>query len=419
MHIKISDYGMNGEGVGKIDGKVFMVENAIIGEEVEIEIIQELKNYSLAKCINILNTSKNRQIPPCPYFDQCGGCCLQHINYSEQLNFKTTLVQKTLKKIANIDFKVSPCVASDEILNYRNKVSFNFKNKLSGFYKENSKDIVEINNCLISNKNLNKVYALFKDFLLSTNYAPNVKNLVIREIENQILVGVVSKIELDLTAFYKTLQQNFNNIGLYLIVNTRKDSVVLSGKVKHIAGIKDIKINNFNVSYTVDLLGFHQTNINIQNKLYNKVLQYILPNQKVINGFSGQGLLSAILAQKAKQVVGIEINKNSHISAEKLKKQNKITNLTNICADFNQEIINHIKNTNTIILDPSKKGCGRQVMEKINGIENIIYISCNPIALSKDLRELKNYKIEEVIPFDMFPQTNSVETLVKLTKLNG
>ena len=117
-------------------------------------------------------------------------------------------------------------------------------------------------------------------------------------------------------------------------------------------------------------------------------------------------------------VVGIEINKNSHKSAEKLKKDNNITNLTNICADFNKEIVKHIKNTNTLILDPSKKGCGRQVMEKINGIENIIYISCNPIALAKDLRELNNYIVEEIIPFDMFPNTNSVETLVKLKKLN-
>jgi tRNA/tmRNA/rRNA uracil-C5-methylase (TrmA/RlmC/RlmD family) len=162
-------------------------------------------------------------------------------------------------------------------------------------------------------------------------------------------------------------------------------------------------------------LGFHQTNINIQNKLYNKVLEYILPNSKVVNGFSGQGLLSAIVAQKAKLVVGIEINKNSHFSAEKLKKDNKITNLTNICADFNKEISKHIKNTNTIILDPSKKGCGSVVMQKVKGIKNIIYISCNPIALAKDLRELKDYNIEEVIPFDMFPNTNNVETLVKLT----
>ena len=419
MLINVSDYGMNGEGVGKIDGKVILINNTLIGEEAEVEIVEDNKNYSIAKCKKIINKSENRQNPPCPYFYECGGCNLQHMIYTEQLNYKTILVKKTLKKVAGIDFSVSNCVACDEILNYRNKSSFNFKNNKCGFYKENSNDIVEIDSCIISSKNINKVYSLFKDFMLSTNNLQYVKNLVVKDINNQILVGVVAKTELDLTKFYTVLQQNFANIGLYLIVNTRKDSVVLSGKIKHIAGIKEIKVQNFNLTYFVDLLGFHQTNINIQNKLYNKVLEYILPNQKVINGFSGQGLLSAILALKAKQVIGIEINKSSHKSAEKLKKDNHITNLINVCADFNTEIPKHLKDTNTIILDPSKKGCGCQVMKKINGIENIIYISCNPIALAKDLRLLNNYAIEEIIPFDMFPNTNNVETLVKLKKIKG
>lgn len=418
MPINIIDYGMNGEGVGKIDGKVVLVKNALIGEDVEVNIIKDNKNYLSARTSDIIKKSTNRQVPPCPYFFECGGCVLQHMKYEEQLKFKTLLVKKTLKKVAYIDANVGPCVASDKIFNYRNKASFNFNGKLCGFYKENSKEIVEINNCMLASPNINKIYSLFKDFVLSTNNAQNVKNLVVRDISNQILVGVVVSKPFNLMPFYVILTKHFNNIGLFEIVNTRNDSVVLSGKVNHIAGIKEIKVCEFGLTYFVDLLGFHQTNINIQNKLYNKVLEYILPNQKVVNGFSGQGLLSAIIAQRAKQVVGIEINKNSHKSAEKLKKDNNIANLTNICADFNKEIAKHIKNTNTIILDPSKKGCGRQVMEKINGIKNIIYISCNPIALAKDLRELKGYTIEEIIPFDMFPNTNNVETLVKLKKLN-
>ena len=418
MDIKIEDYGMNAEGVGKIDGKIVLTNNAIVGETVEIEITQNNKNYCISKTINIKQPSKNRVAPPCPYFEQCGGCSLQHMNYSEQLKFKTMLVQKTLKKVANINFNVTDCIACDNIYNYRNKASFNFKDNKSGFFAENSNNIVEVEKCLISSNNINKVYVLFKDFLLSTNYQQYVKNLVVKDIQNQILIGVVCTKELNLTNFYNTLTQHFKDVGLYIVINNRKDSVVLSGKVKHLFGIKEIKINNFNLTYFVDLLGFHQTNINIQNKLYNKVLEYISPNTKVVNGFSGQGLLSAIISSKAKNVVGIEINKSSHISAEKLKENNNITNLTNICADFNNEISKHIKNTNTIILDPSKKGCGKEVMNKINGISNIIYISCNPIALAKDLRELPNYEIEEAIPFDMFPNTNNVETLVKL-KLKG
>ena len=186
MLINVSDYGMNGEGVGKIDGKVILINNTLIGEEAEVEIVEDNKNYSIAKCKKIINKSENRQNPPCPYFYECGGCNLQHMIYTEQLNYKTILVKKTLKKVAGIDFSVSNCVACDEILNYRNKSSFNFKNNKCGFYKENSNDIVEIDSCIISSKNINKVYSLFKDFMLSTNNLQYVKNLVVKDINNQI-----------------------------------------------------------------------------------------------------------------------------------------------------------------------------------------------------------------------------------------
>ena len=147
------------------------------------------------------------------------------------------------------------------------------------------------------------------------------------------------------------------------------------------------------------------------------MLEYISPNSKVINGFSGQGLLTAILSNSANNVVGIEINPSSHTSAEKLKKDNSITNITNICGDFFKCFKSIKKNANTVILDPTKKGCGKNVINEIKGIENIIYISCNPIALSKDLNLLKeDYEIEEITPFDMFPNTINVETLVKLKR---
>lgn len=418
MEIKIFDYGMNAEGVGKVDGKVVLIPFALCGEIVDADITTNNKNYSIAELKSVKNKSISRTAPPCPYYYQCGGCSLQHMTYNEQLEYKTLLVKKTLKKISNIDIDVNKCMACEQPYNYRNKVSFNYSNNASGFYKRNYKEIVSINNCLLADDIINKVYNLFNNYIYNTSDIKLVKHLVVRHINNQILVGVVTKQQIDLTSFYALLRKEFNNIGLYQIINTRNDSVVLSGKVLHIGGIKEIIINNFGLTYSVDLLGFHQTNIEIQNKIYNKVLEYITPNSKVVNGFSGQGLLSAIIATKANTVVGIELNKSSHISAEKLKKENKILNLKNINADFNKAIDNYLHNFDTIILDPAKKGCGEQVMHKINGITNIIYISCNPIALAKDLRILNNYTIEEVSTFDMFPNTNNVETVVKL-KVKG
>lgn len=416
MKINIFDYGMNGEGVGKNDGKIILTDNALIGEDVDVEITKDQQNYALANTTNIINASPNRTNPFCPYFQICGGCQLQHMNYDEQLKFKTLNIKKTLKKISNIDFDVSATIYSSSQTKYRNKMSFSVNGKLCGLLKQSSKDIVDISFCPLASDNINKVLSIFKNYL-STNPHDFIKNLVVRDIENQILVGIVTSQHIDLSEFYTSLAREFEQIGLFAIVNTRNDSVVLSGKVFHIGGISKINIENFGLRYSIDLMGFHQTNIDIQNKLYKEVLNNVDKNAIVVNGFSGQGLLSAILATKAKQVVGIEINKSSHKSAEELKLKNKITNLKNICGDFHKEIKKLKVSADTLVLDPTKKGCGKQVMQNIIGFENIIYISCNPIALCKDLNVIKNnYTIEKIIPFDMFPNTTNVETFVKLKK---
>ena len=417
MENLIYDYGMNGEGVTKIDNVVTLVPFALKDETVDVEILKSFGNYNTAILKNIIKPSEKRVSSPCPFFEKCGGCDLQHMNYSEQLFFKSLLVKKTIKKICGLDAEVSPTIPCNQQFAYRNKVSFNFHNSISGFYEENSKNLIEVDKCLLISKNMNKIYDFFKIFIKNHQNLNNfIKNLVIREISNQILVGVVSSKQIDLSTFYEQLCVEFHSIGLYQIINKRKDSVVLSGKIIHVGGIKEITISNFGVKYSVDLLGFHQTNIEIQNKIYEKVLDYISSTDSVINGFSGQGLLTAILSSKAKSVIGIEINKSSHLSAEKLKKENKIKNMQNILGDFNKIIKPYLSKANTLILDPSKKGCGKEVLKNISQIKYIIYISCNPIALCKDLNILKeHYNIDEIIPFDMFPNTKNVETLVKLS----
>ena len=121
MKIEIFDYGMNAEGVGKVEGKVVLINNALVGETVEFEFVKQEKNYSTGIVKNVEKCSPNRVEPKCPYFGMCGGCDIQHMNYAEQLKFKTLLVKKTLKKVAGIDFKVEDCVPCSSVFNYRNK----------------------------------------------------------------------------------------------------------------------------------------------------------------------------------------------------------------------------------------------------------------------------------------------------------
>ena len=416
METKIFDYGMNGEGIAKENGKVLMINNALVDEVVEVELQHEFNNYAIGQTKTIIKSSPNRQQPLCPYFYQCGGCQLQHMNYNEQLKLKTNLIKKSIKKITNLNVDVNNTVPCSKQYGYRNKMSFSVFKTDCGLLKYNSKDIVNITHCPLATDDINKILNIFKEFINLYEY-DCIKNLVVRGIDNQYLVGVVTSKHVELKKLLSTLQSQFVDIGLFEIINNRKDSVVLSGKTTHIGGIKTININNFDLNYSVDLLGFHQTNIDIQNKIYKDVLKFINPNSVVINGFSGQGLLTAIVAKKAKHVIGIEINASSHNSAEKLKQHNNLKNITNICGDFYKHFKTEKSKIDTIILDPTKKGCGTNVMNEINGVENIIYISCNPIALSKDLNVIKDYyTIEEITPYDMFPNTINVETLVKLKK---
>lgn len=419
MVTTIIDYGMHGEGVAKVDGKVVLIPNALIDERVEIELDKDYKNYATAHIVKILDPSKIRVTPPCPYFNICGGCKLQHMAYDEQLKFKSLLIKKTIKKILNLDVDVNETVASDNQYAYRNKGSFAVSDIHFGYFKEGTNQIIDIQSCPIQSVEINEVYAYLVSIFEHSPLREFVKNIVIRSIENQTLVGIVARKRLDLGEIYLSLSKKFKNIGLYLIINTRNDSVVLSGKVEHVGGTREIKISAFGVSYSIDLIGFHQTNMDIQTRIYERVLSYITPNSGVLNGYSGAGLLSAIISKRAKHVYGIELNQNSHNSAEKLKFDNKIKNLTNILGDFTKIYTKLPAEFDIIVLDPAKKGCGKPTMQSILGsqIKNIIYISCNPIALCKDLREIiDEYEIIEITPFDMFPNTEDVETVVKLKR---
>ena len=273
---------------------------------------------------------------------------------------------------------------------------------------------MDVGFCLLADNAINLALKEIKAYI-STHPIKSLKNIVIRSLNDQTLIAMVCSKKENLLPLAEHLKQSLKNFGLYLVENPRHDSVVIAGKISFIYGLKNIGLTD-KIKMSIDVDSFYQTNSQIQTELYNHILNNLTPHDVVVNGYSGAGLLSALAAQKAKKVYGIEINKTSHKNAENLKKVNKIGNLTNILGDFFKNLKN-ISNFNTVILDPSKKGCGAEVMRAIDGVEKIFYVSCNPIALAKDLKIIKdNYTIVSLTPFDMFPQTISVETCVVLNK---
>lgn len=432
LTVSIIDMGINGEGIAKHDGAVIFVPFALKDEVVKIHIIYAKSKFYVGKIVEIITPSPYRVKPLCPYFSKCGGCDLQHLEYSQTLNFKTTLVSNTLKNVGKLDVadKVLPCISANQYY-YRNKFSFPIGYDTAGYvgmYKENSHNIIKIENCVIQQPWALDVITLFNTFLQSNqNSVYNeqtkeglIKHLVCRMEQNHLLVCVVvnGKKLNNYDDLIKLLQTKFDSFSLMININELKNNVILTENYKILYGNPQITLNQDGLQYNVSLNSFMQVNTEIATMIYNKVKDTV-KNEVVVNAFSGAGFLSGLIAQTAKKVYGIEIVESAHLDAEDLKKNNNISNLVNICGDAKIELPK-IKDFEFIVLDPPRKGCGKDVIDTILSVmpNNILYISCNPATLARDLAYLgNNYQIEFVQPYDMFPQTRHVETLVSLKKV--
>ena len=435
----IENYGCNAEGVCKANGQIVFVPYTIQNEKIEATIILDKKNFLIGKATKIVTPSENRIDAPCPYFSKCGGCQLQHIKYGEGLKIKTKILQDTITNIAKQNFVVSPCRPSENQYQYRNKMALpiNPKTRKVGMFRLSSHSIVDIDNCWLAKPNLNKLINVFNNYLQisqTTIYdeikkTGVLKTLVAREINGKLLVTVVVNADdlSDKQLLIDLLKNNFAEVGLSLNINKQNNNVILTEKFKHIFGLKEIVVKENGITYSINNQSFLQINDEIKSEIYAEVFKQV-ENGFVINAYSGAGLLSAMLCTHASQVVGIEIIDAATVLANKLKEQNNIQNLHNLTADCTTElpkIINKLstveKENLSVVLDPPRKGCSVEVLNAIINAapKNIIYISCNPSTLARDLKVVMDsgiYEINSIQGYDMFPQTKHIETLCILTK---
>ncbi|MBQ8468479.1 MAG: 23S rRNA (uracil(1939)-C(5))-methyltransferase RlmD [Clostridia bacterium] len=431
--VEIVDYGSNGEGVAKIEGVTVFVPFSIVGEKVEIILIVIKKDFAIAKIVNIIQRSPNRVDPKCQYYSKCGGCQLQHMNYAEQLKFKQKYVQNSLKKFAGYVGGIEQCEASASEYAYRNKFSFPVGEAdgkiFVGMYRPASHNLVEIEECVIQedSKPIIDAFLRFANendvHAFSDQHPDGVKHLVARTNKNEVLVCVVSVKKIrNLHKFAVILQKKYKKVHIINNINTKNNNVILGDKDFVVLGDGQIEFNEFNLKYNVNVHSFLQVNNDIKHKLYNSVLGEIGSKDIVIDAYSGAGVLSAIIAKKCQRVYGIEIVKEAVENANSLAQDNGIVNLNNVCGDCAEELPKIIKNSkaNVVVLDPPRKGCDKRVLDSLIAAcpQKIIYVSCDPSTLARDLKILAgNYEIAKIKPFDMFPQTANVETLAIL-KLN-
>lgn len=435
INLDITNYGCNAEGVAKSDGQVVFVPYSLLGENIDATIINDKSKFLICKATNINTKSEFRIDAPCPYFEKCGGCQLQHTTYQNALNIKRQIVQNAIKSIGKIDFEIPQVIASPNQFHYRNKIAMPIdpKTKSLGMYRLNTHSIIPVGNCLLQKNNINKLISVFNSYLKQTKLSifdestkkGVLKSLVAREIADKLLITIVinSSTLDDSDLLLSILQQNFTNFGLSLNINKLCNNVILSNNFVNIYGDCEAEITENNISYTINNQSFLQVNDEIKSQIYQKIFNQI-DNDIVIDAYSGAGLLSAMMSKHAKAVYGIEIVKPATELANKLKAENNIVNLTNINGDCSIELSKLVnsfsekeKQNTTIVLDPPRKGCDKNVLSTIIDckMKKIIYMSCDPSTLARDLNILsKSYKIKSIESFDMFPQTKHVETLAIL-----
>lgn len=393
-------------GVCKINGMIVFVPKALVGEKVRVRITEIKKNFARGKIVEILSPSKKRVESRCPYYEECGGCNLRHQDSKENLKFKKEKVENALKRIGKIDVKVEDVVHSFKEDNYRNKVSFKVENNRIGFYGEGTYQLIDVENCLLAEKEINDALVAIRNYLIENEN--KIKSITIKHgnAMDEILIDVYSLDEKDI------------NILDYLTTNiSNLKTVVFNDKVVYGTGyIKEITNG---LMFNCSSKSFFQVNSMATEKLYGTAISLAKLDKEdvALDLYCGTGTITSIIAGHVKKVVGIEIVEDAIKDAKENLKINNINNVKFICGDAAKEITKIKEKVDVIFVDPPRKGIDRKaiaVMKKLSP-KKIIYISCNPVTMARDLSYLNDlYDVKKVVPVDMFPNTAHVECVCVL-----
>ena len=444
--------GTQGEGIVKYGGYTLFVPYMLPGERAKIRILRVKDRIAYGKIEEMIAPAEERMRPKCDVFYRCGGCQLQHCNYRAQIKFKTGLVRDTLKKIGGIDAKVLSCERSDKAYGYRNKLqlpvsSRNGENAV-GFYAERSHRVVATRSCPIHPEWSESLIAALYDFMEKCGLdgydeetgKGQIRHIVVRELKNRFIVTLVvcEKEIKGIDYFFFLLDKIFPEYSFYLNYNANKTNVVFGEEFKLLRGKGFYECTDGGIVFEAGANTFVQVNEYVRGRLYDTVVSLAEAGDTVIDCYSGGGLLTAMLAKKCKEAIGIEIIPEASACAEKVKLRNGLNGrMRNYCGSV-EELLPRILKTETgatVVLDPPRAGVERGVLKllKEHRVQKIIYVSCNPATLARDLGILTGtlreengalvkgepsgeYEITLVQPFDMFPQTKHVETLVMLSK---
>lgn len=396
-----------GKGVCKVKGLTVFVPKTLPGENVRFRITEIKKNFAQGKLIKIIKPSSKRTRPLCPYYEECGGCDLRHQSDIENLKFKKEKVENALKRIGKINVKVQDVISSLKDDNYRNKISLKVENNKIGYYSQGTYQLVDIDYCLLAQKEINDALKVIKSYLI--NNQNEIKSITIKygNALDEILIDIYSLNDKDINIL-DYLTTNINNLK----------TVIFNDKIVYGTGYIS-QISN-GLMFNCSSKSFFQVNNGCCEKLYQTAVKVAKLNKDdvVLDLYCGTGTISSIVAGYVKKVIGIEIVKDAVLDAKQNVKINNINNATFICGDVVKEISKIKDKIDVIFIDPPRKGIDRKTVALIKKIasKKVIYISCNPVTMARDLNYLSNlYDVKKIIPIDMFPKTNHVECVCFLT----
>lgn len=388
-----------GRGIGKINNLIVFIPNTLVGEEVKIKIEKQKKHYLEGEVVEFIKVSDRRVKPNCPYFEKCGGCNLMHLKLKDQIKYKEEMLENIFKRYFKEKVRIEPVINLNEY-GYRNKVTFQV-NKNIGFYQKKTNSLIEIDRCLIANEKINDILVKIKrNIKLDTG-----SKLIIRASKNTDDTMVI----LDTS---KDLNINFLENQVSSIILKKKNHTNIYGKNKIIE-----KLGKYSFFISPD--AFFQTNTLVATEVYDSIIELanFSKNDDVLDLFCGTGTISIYISSYVKKVIGVEINANAIKDAKENKRLNNVKNVSFRCGDVGTVLNRDNYYPDVIIVDPPRGGLNRKTINELLKIKakKIIYVSCNPITLVRDLNLLTNdYKLELVRPFDMFPNTYHVECVLLL-----
>ena len=446
--VDIVDNGFQGEGIAKSDGITIFIPNVIKGEKAKIKILKVASNIAYGKLVELINKSEYRAEADCETYSKCGGCNLRHVKYSHTLEIKKESVLNTLRKALGREVVIDEIIGMEEPFYYRNKLQYPVGkdengSPVMGVFAERSHRIIPTHECMIQDKKSQEIANSLFDFI-KENQIPvydelsqtgTIRHIIIRKGKktNEIMVTLVSNTELIVSKEIekrivdfiiskypeiRTIVKNVNNKNTNVILGYDKENVILYGE-----GYIEDYLGDFR--FKISPMSFYQVNPVQTEKLYSKAVEYagLTGKEIIFDLYCGIGTIGIFASPNAKKIYGIETISEAIEDAKVNAKLNNIENAEYYVGDVEkflpQLIESHDIIPNVVFVDPPRKGCDKIAIDTLLKIEpnKIVYVSCNPATLTRDVRLLEEkYSLEKVSIVDMFPYTSHCESVCVLER---